>query len=115
MSFTVLSTTPFDDIVTKLANTMSVAPNKVRVAYRFSIQPRTDPYNHLGDEQHWEELIEAVRRTLGTTRSKKEFFIELKDLVAPGGKVKGKGKDVKKTKRVSLPVVSRSLSVLCHY
>ncbi|KAJ7824659.1 hypothetical protein B0H13DRAFT_2290928 [Mycena leptocephala] len=99
MSFTVPSTTPFDDIVTKLANTMSVAPNKVRVAYRFSIQPRTDPYNHLGDEQHWEELIEAVRRTLGTTRSKKEFFIELKDLVAPSGKVKGKGKDVKKTKR----------------
>ncbi|KAJ7193990.1 hypothetical protein B0H12DRAFT_1082511 [Mycena haematopus] len=104
MTLTVLSTIPFTDLFTQLANTMSVAPNKVRVAYRFSIQNCSDPFNHLATNDHWDGLIADARRARQTTKSKKDFIVELKDLqVVPAGKGKkgaaSKGPEKKKRKR----------------
>ncbi|KAJ7724614.1 hypothetical protein B0H16DRAFT_1895377 [Mycena metata] len=97
-TFTVPPTIPYKDLVTQLADTMSVAPKNVLVAYRFSLQNRGDSFNHLADETHLAELVSNARRTLKTSKSKKEFVVEIRDLSAAAGK-KGKAGDKKKAKK----------------
>lgn len=93
----------YPELVSMLADTMSIDPKKVRVAYRFSTQVRSDPFSHLSNAVHLMELVRAACTTIATTRSKKEFFVELKDLEA-GNKPKGKAlaKNDMKKKRVSI-------------
>ncbi|KAJ7185760.1 hypothetical protein C8R46DRAFT_1025722 [Mycena filopes] len=101
-SFTIPSTLTYPELVTALADAMAVAPKNVRVGYRFSLQPRSDPYNHLANAGDWMDLVAAARHTLETSKSKKEFVVELKDLQAADkkGKAAEKGKkDKKKRKR----------------
>ncbi|KAJ7115759.1 hypothetical protein C8R44DRAFT_739505 [Mycena epipterygia] len=100
MAFTVLSTISYAELLSHLADTMSIAPKNVRVGYRFSLQARSNPFNHLGDANHWLELVVAARRLQETSKSKKEFVVELKDLVLPAAKAgKGAKKAEKKRKR----------------
>ncbi|KAJ7040479.1 hypothetical protein C8F04DRAFT_1391666 [Mycena alexandri] len=84
------STIPYKDLVTQLADTMSIAPKNVHVAYRFSLQNRSDSFNHLANEIHLTEHVSNARHTLEASKSKKEFLIEVKDLTVAAGK-KGKG------------------------
>ncbi|KAK7035010.1 hypothetical protein R3P38DRAFT_2772057 [Favolaschia claudopus] len=99
-SLTVQSDLPFKDVRVKLANTMSLPPKDVHVGYRFSLQPRSTPWTHLSNNAHWMELVEAARTTKATTQSKKEFFVELKDLEAAKGKGSAAaGKNAKKDKK----------------
>ncbi|KAJ7766320.1 hypothetical protein DFH07DRAFT_769865 [Mycena maculata] len=100
-SLTVSSDIKYTELLSQLADTMSLLPKAVHVAYRFSTQPRSDPFSHLLKPIHLIELVQAARRTQNSTKSKKEFKVELKDLEAPGGKGKGKaaGKDGKKDKK----------------
>ncbi|KAJ6594687.1 hypothetical protein B0H19DRAFT_1247341 [Mycena capillaripes] len=88
ITVTVKCTLPFQDLLTQLANTMCVAPNKVRVAYRFSTQLRNAAFNHLATKDHWKELVAAAKHTQETSRSQKDFIVELKDLLAAGAKGK---------------------------
>ena len=93
----------------KLADILSLAPSAVKVAYRFSVQPRTTLHTHLHNANDLAGLFEKARAALAKlekSKSAKEFFVELKDL-DPSGNVKtGKNskKDTKK-KRVSLVLV----------
>jgi hypothetical protein len=49
-TLTVPRTISFQELLTKLANIMCLAPNKVRVAYRFSTQVRSNAFNHLASD-----------------------------------------------------------------
>ncbi|TFY73318.1 hypothetical protein EWM64_g10694 [Hericium alpestre] len=100
-SISISSKTSWTSFVTKLANLMSVSPKHVSVAYRFSVDARSSPFSHLSKASHLRELFNKAPRAARSSRSKKEFFVELKDLSQPGGKSSG-GKDkkvVKKAKR----------------
>ncbi|KAJ6472761.1 hypothetical protein C8R47DRAFT_1295626 [Mycena vitilis] len=90
---TVDSTTTYSTLVTKLADTMEVAPKSVHVAYRFSTEPNTAAWSHLQNSDHLTALFVNAKETQATTKSKKKFVVMMKDLNAPGGKSKGKGKD----------------------
>ncbi|KAJ6481486.1 hypothetical protein C8R47DRAFT_589375 [Mycena vitilis] len=90
---TVDSTTTYSTLVTKLADTMEVAPKSVHVAYRFSTEPNTAAWSHLQNSDHLTALFVNAKESQATTRSKKKFVVMMKDLNAPGGKSKGKGKD----------------------
>ncbi|KAJ7697326.1 hypothetical protein B0H14DRAFT_3039156 [Mycena olivaceomarginata] len=98
---TVSSTITFKDLLLTLADTMSLPPKSVRVAYRFTTQPRTTAFTHLSNDIELEDMVTAARAAQLTTRSTKEFKVELKDLAAI---TKGKGnadgkKESKKKKR----------------
>ncbi|KAJ7288914.1 hypothetical protein C8J57DRAFT_1643222 [Mycena rebaudengoi] len=93
---TVYSDIPYSDLVAKLADIMSLPPKKVHVAYRFSTQPRSAVFSHLSSRIHLMELVSIARRTVKTTKSQKEFIVELKDLDVVGGKGKGKMAPAKK-------------------
>ncbi|KAJ7815573.1 hypothetical protein B0H14DRAFT_2603351 [Mycena olivaceomarginata] len=104
---TVSSTITFKDLLLTLADTMSLPPKSVRVAYRFTTQPRTTAFTHLSNDIELEDMVTAVHAAQLTTRSTKEFKVELKDLAAI---TKGKGntdgkKESKKKKHVS-PIIS---------
>ncbi|KAJ7346122.1 hypothetical protein DFH08DRAFT_961590 [Mycena albidolilacea] len=84
-------------------------PKSVRVTYRFTTQPRTTVFTHLSNDIELEDMVTAARAAQLTTRSTKEFKVELKDLAAI---TKGKGntdgkKDGKKKKRPQLLVTKR--------
>ncbi|KAJ7734894.1 hypothetical protein B0H14DRAFT_3516988 [Mycena olivaceomarginata] len=100
-TLTVPRTISFQELLTKLANLMSLAPNKVRVAYRFSTQARGDAFNHLASDDEWKELLAAAVKTQKVSKSQKTFIVELKDLAAAAvGKGKTKGvRESKKKKR----------------
>ncbi|KAJ6627404.1 hypothetical protein B0H10DRAFT_1941153 [Mycena sp. CBHHK59/15] len=83
----------YSDLLTKLADTMSIAPKHVHVTYQFRTQPHSDPYSHLLNTLQLMELISAAHRTILNTKSKKEFVVELKDLDAVAS---GKGKKADK-------------------
>ncbi|KAJ7463643.1 hypothetical protein FB451DRAFT_1265104 [Mycena latifolia] len=87
------------DLVSKLADIMSVPPKSVRVAYRFSTQLRSDSYSHLSTGIHLMELVKSARDTIATTRSKKVFIVELKDLEAANRKGKAASKKAVKEKK----------------
>ncbi|KAJ7764059.1 hypothetical protein B0H14DRAFT_3510513 [Mycena olivaceomarginata] len=100
-TLTVPRTISFQELLMKLANIMSLAPNKVRVAYRFSTQVRSDAFNHLASDDEWKELLAAAVKTQKVSKSQKTFIVELKDLAVAAGKGKSKGeqKSGKKKKR----------------
>ncbi|KAJ6610371.1 hypothetical protein B0H10DRAFT_2438028 [Mycena sp. CBHHK59/15] len=75
-SMTVDSDIKYSDLLTKLADTMSIAP------------------------KHLMELVSAARRTISNTKSKKEFVVELKDLdTVASGKGKKPPKKADKAKK----------------
>jgi len=92
----------------KLADILSLAPSTVKVAYRFSVQPRTTLHTHLRNAKDFMGLIEKARAALAKlekSKSTKEFFVELKDL-DPSSNIKQQGKKTgTKKKRVSLVLV----------
>ena len=96
----------------KLADILLLAPSSVKVAYRFSVQPRTSQHMHLRNADDLTGLFEKAHATLAKlekSKSLKEFYIELKDLDASGVvKQKGKKQDTKK-KRVSLVLIYCSI------
>ncbi|KAJ7846102.1 hypothetical protein B0H14DRAFT_2584388 [Mycena olivaceomarginata] len=83
-TLTVPRTISFQELLTKLANLMSLAPNKVCVGYRFSTQ--------------WKELLVAAVKTQKVSKSQKTFIVELKDLAA-AAVGKGKTKGVRESKK----------------
>jgi len=87
-TLTVPSNISWTKFISKLADIMSLSPKNVRVAYRFSTDPRTSPFSHLSKSIHLVELAHAAKQAEKVTRSKKPFVVELKDLDASG---KGKG------------------------
>ncbi|KAF9015445.1 hypothetical protein BDQ17DRAFT_1341077 [Cyathus striatus] len=77
------TTTTWTGLLHEIANMMSLAPKNVRVAYRLSTQARTDAYTHLSSELHYNELVTRVMKAIlehGKSRSKKEFYVDLKDI-----------------------------------
>ncbi|KAJ7819792.1 hypothetical protein B0H14DRAFT_3472838 [Mycena olivaceomarginata] len=90
-TLTIPRTISFQELLTKLANLMSLASNKVRVAYRFSTQARGDAFNHLALDDEWKELLAAAVKTQKVSKSQKTFIVEVKDLAASVGKGKTKG------------------------
>ncbi|KAJ7195456.1 hypothetical protein GGX14DRAFT_575515 [Mycena pura] len=93
----------YSELLSQLADTMSLPPKDVHVAYRFSTQIRSDPFSHLSKSIHLIELVATARDAQRTTKSKKEFKVELKDLGVNGkGKSAakdGKGKKDKKKRK----------------
>jgi hypothetical protein len=100
-TLTVPRTISFQELLTKLANIMSLAPNKVRVAYRFSTQVRSDAFNHLASDDEWKELLAAAVKTQKVSKSQKTFIVELKDLAVAAGKGKSKGEQKWEEKETS--------------
>jgi hypothetical protein len=88
-----------------LADLLSLAPSAVKVAYRFSVQPRSTQHTHLRNADDLISLFEKARAAQvkhGKSKSSKEFFVELKDLEpSVNAKQKGKKKDTKKKKVLS--------------
>ncbi|KZV59204.1 hypothetical protein PENSPDRAFT_446711 [Peniophora sp. CONT] len=70
---------------------MSVSPKHVRVAYQFSISPKSDGYQHLSTEDQWKKLFISASDAISRTTSKKPFVVVIKDLNLEAGKGKGKG------------------------
>jgi hypothetical protein len=87
-NLTVQSDISWTEFATHLANTMSLSPKNVRVAYRFSTEPRTAPFSHVASGVQLIELMdkarEAMEQLVKNPRSKKKFVVELKDLSAQG-------------------------------
>lgn len=94
-----------------LADTLSLAPSEVKVAYRFSVHPRSTLHTHLRNADDLTVLFDKARIALDKhekSRSAKDFFVELKDL-NPFANEKGPGKGKKKTtkkKKASLALCS---------
>ena len=96
------SGTSFIEFHSTLADLLSLTSSAVKVAYRFSIQPRSTQYAHLHNENDLASLFQKARAAqakLAKSKSTKDFFVELKDL-EPSVNVKQKGKkrDTKKKK-----------------
>lgn len=88
----------FKKLMAELADVLSVPPKDVKVAYRFSIEPRSAPWSHLKNSN---DLAELFKRAFEAThkqkkqRSTRTFCVELKDLAPQSGnddKTKGKNK-----------------------
>ncbi|KAJ7362482.1 hypothetical protein DFH08DRAFT_1024675 [Mycena albidolilacea] len=77
---TVPCTISFQELLTKVANIMSLALNQVRIVYRFSTQPCGDTFNHLPLDNKWKELLATAVQPQKLLRSQKTFIVELKDL-----------------------------------
>ena len=98
------SGTPFIEFRSTLADLLSLTPSAVKVAYRFSTQPRTTLHTHLRNADDLKGLFEKARAAqakLEKSKSSKEFFVELKDLEPSDVKQKGKKRDTKKKKVLS--------------
>ena len=98
------SGTSFIEFCSMLADLLSLAPNLVKVAYRFSTQPCTTLHTHLCNENDLSGLFEkahTAQAKLESSKSSKEFFVELKDLEPSNVKQKGKKRDTKKKKVLS--------------
>ena len=98
------SGTSFIEFRSTLADLLSLAPNSVKVAYCFSTQPRTTLHTHLCNTYDLSGLFEkacAAQAKLESSKSSKEFFVELKDLEPSDVKQKGKKRDTKKKKVLS--------------
>jgi len=70
-------------LMNQLADELSVAPKAVKVAYRFSIEPRSAPWSHLQNEGHLSDLLKKARTTIEKQKKSKStrvFAVELKDL-----------------------------------
>jgi len=91
---------------------MGIAPKYVTIAYRFSTDPRTARFSHLSKHTHLIELFARAENTAKSTRSKKEFFVEVKELDAEADE-KQKAKSSKKGKEKQLKSKKR-VSVCCH-
>jgi hypothetical protein len=90
----------FIEFRSTVADLLSLTPSAVKVAYRFSIHPRSTQYAHLHNEDDLAGLFQKARAAqakLEKSKSTKEFFVELKDL-EPSVDVKQKEKkrDTKK-------------------
>lgn len=88
------------EVQKQLADVLEVPPKAVCVAYHFSTEPRNAPYKHLNKPAHLIELVESAQHAMSTTKSKKEFIVELKDISGAVDKGKAskrgsKGKHVK--------------------
>ncbi|KAF7430272.1 hypothetical protein PC9H_005974, partial [Pleurotus ostreatus] len=88
------------EVQKQLADVLEVPPKAVRVAYHFSTEPRNAPHKHLNKPAHLIELVESAQHAMNTTKSKKEFIVELKDISGAVDKGKAskrgrKGKHVK--------------------
>ncbi|KAF8130428.1 hypothetical protein K438DRAFT_1948362 [Mycena galopus ATCC 62051] len=88
----------WQDLLSQLANTMSLPPKSVRIAYRFSIQPGNTPLRHLLSAVHLMELVAAAYKVMSTMTSKKDFVVVLKALGEAPAKGKGKA-DTKAEKK----------------
>ncbi|KAJ7082165.1 hypothetical protein C8R43DRAFT_1142841 [Mycena crocata] len=100
MTFTIRSTSPYPDLLSLLADTMSLPPKDVRVGYRYSLQARGEPFNHLRNADQLADLVSGAIVVQKTSKSKKDFFIEIKDLrVAVQSKASNKKEEKKKQKR----------------
>ncbi|KAJ6500977.1 hypothetical protein C8R45DRAFT_1093026 [Mycena sanguinolenta] len=86
----VLSLVQYQDLLSKLADIMSLPHKSVRVAYHFSTQPATTPLTYLSGPKHLSELVAVAHKTMNSTTSKKEFFVVLKDLAEAAAKGNGK-------------------------
>ena len=98
------SGTSFIEFRSTLADLLSLAPNSVKIAYHFSTQPHTTLHTHLRNADDLSSLFEkahAAQAKLESSKSSKEFFVELKDLEPSDVKQKGKKRDTKKKKVLS--------------
>lgn len=77
-----------------LADLLSLAPSAVKVAYRFSVQPRSTLHTHFHNADDLISLFakaHAAQAKHEKSKSSKEFCVELKDL-EPSVNAKQKGK-----------------------
>lgn len=91
----VQDTVTFKDLMSELANTLSIAPKDVKVAYRFSTEPRNAPWSHLKTEQDLEQLFQKARKALENPKKGKTsrmFAVKLKDLGPDSRNAKGKSR-----------------------
>lgn len=75
-----VSSISWSEFCGELADALGIAPKAVYVAYHFSTDARTAHYLHLKNSETLTELFWKVKKTIKSTRSKKPFFIEIKDL-----------------------------------
>jgi hypothetical protein len=112
----------FRELMAKLADELSVAPKEVKVAYRFTVEPRSAPWSHLQSDTHLAELIKKARLAIEKQRKSKStraFAVELKDLAGANSDrkaaSKSKGKESekdkeRKRKKKKVSVVHRSVA-----
>ena len=105
-TLTVQDTITYKDLMSELADVLSIASKDVKVASRFSTEPRNAPWSHLKTPQDLNHLLENAQKAIENPKKGKisrTFAVELKDLTPPDshdmkGK-KGKDKDRKNKKK----------------
>ncbi|KAJ7024597.1 hypothetical protein C8F04DRAFT_1301928 [Mycena alexandri] len=100
-SLFVSPTIEYKELVSQLADMISIPPKAFRVAYRFSTDIRSTPFSHLSNSDQLRELFTSARKAQATTKSRTEFVVEIKDLEEAAAKTKAKGKDKKRKRNVS--------------
>ncbi|KAF5331513.1 hypothetical protein D9611_007599 [Ephemerocybe angulata] len=104
---TLKETTSWWDFCMALDVEANVDPEKTKIAYRFSTQLRSAPYQHVRDRKQYAVMMEkaaAAFRQHKSGRGKKDFAVELKvleDEKASSSKAKDKDKRKKKKKKTS--------------
>lgn len=109
-------TTPisWSDFEFALANALSVAPNAVRVAYKFSTEPQSSSFHHVRNESELAELVNDAQvaedgLAKSKSRMKKKFVVHLKctgEQSQKEKKEKGKGKAKAGKNKVCISPVS---------
>jgi hypothetical protein len=103
---TFMSTISWIKFRSTITDFLSLAPSAVKVAYRFSTQPRSAQHAHLRNAGDLTDLFEKARvaqaKLLEKSKVPKDFFVELKNLeTSANEKQKRKKKDTKKKKILS--------------